>query len=205
MLTRISRRSSSIAVNAAIVSDSGGPCVCPAADFPCFPGKNADYEQCVLETRISLITATAAGSLIGTFLMGALANLPIALAPGMGLNAYFAYTVVGFRGTGSVSYQTALAAVFIEGIIFAILSILGLRQFLARLLPKTLKLAMGVGIGLFLAHIGGQSNEGIGIITYNQATLVTLGGCPPGNKTPAGECLANVMQGPTTWVGIMVS
>lgn len=83
------------------------------------------------------------------------------------------------------------------------LSILGLRQALARLLPKTLKLAMGAGIGLFLAHIGAQSAEGLGIVTYNSATLVTLGGCPAEDKSPAGECLANVMRGPTTWVGIM--
>ncbi|KAI9024724.1 permease family-domain-containing protein [Hyaloraphidium curvatum] len=192
-----------IAVNAAIVSDTGGPCECPADLFPCFPGKDVAYDQCVFELRKSLITATTAGSLIGCFLMGAFANLPIALAPGMGLNAYFAYTVVGFRGTGSVPFEVALAAVFIEGVIFAILSILGLRQALARFLPQTLKLAMGVGIGFFLAHIGGQTSEGIGLITYNQATLVTLGGCPLDDRNERNECLANVMRGPTTWVGIM--
>lgn len=84
-----------------------------------------------------------------------------------------------------------------------VISLLGLRQFLARLLPKTLKLAMGVGIGFFLAHIGAQSGEGIGLITNDQATLVTLGGCPLSDRDANGTCIANVMQGPTTWIGIM--
>lgn len=83
--------------------------------------------------------------------MGLFANMPIALAPGMGLNAYFTYTVVGFHGSGPVTYQLALTAVFVEGFIFVALSLLGLRQWLARLIPPSIKLASGVGIGLYLS------------------------------------------------------
>ena len=84
-------------------------------------------------------------------MMGLCANMPIALAPGMGLNAYFTYTVVGFHGTGPVPYRLALAAVFVEGLVFVGLSILGLRQWLARAIPMSIKLASSVGIGLYLS------------------------------------------------------
>jgi AGZA family xanthine/uracil permease-like MFS transporter len=69
----------------------------------------------------------------------------------VGLNAYFAYNVVGFHGTGTVSYQLALTAVFVEGFVFVGLSLLGLRQWLARAIPRSIKLATGVGIGLYLS------------------------------------------------------
>jgi AGZA family xanthine/uracil permease-like MFS transporter len=84
-------------------------------------------------------------------MMGLCANMPIALAPGMGLNAYFTYTVVGFHGTGPVSYRLALTAVFVEGLVFVGLSLLGLRQWLARAIPMSIKLATSVGIGLYLS------------------------------------------------------
>jgi AGZA family xanthine/uracil permease-like MFS transporter len=83
--------------------------------------------------------------------MGLFANMPIALAPGMGLNAYFTYTVVGFHGDGPVSYRLALTAIFIEGFVFVGLSLFGLRQWLARVIPASIKLASGVGIGLYLS------------------------------------------------------
>lgn len=76
-----------------------------------------------------------------------------------------------------VTYQTALAAVFIEGWIFIVLAITGMRTKMIGLVPRTLILAMSVGIGLFLAHIGLQGAEGIGVVTYEPATLVTLGAC----------------------------
>ena len=97
--------------------------------------------------------------------MGLFANMPIALAPGMGLNAYFAYQVVGPNGSGPVSYRLALTAVFVEGLIFVALSILGLRQWLARAIPSSLKIASGAGIGLYLALIGLTYDAGIGAIT----------------------------------------
>ncbi|KAG6841600.1 hypothetical protein C0991_009356 [Blastosporella zonata] len=83
--------------------------------------------------------------------MGLLANLPVGLAPGLGLNAYFAYSVVGFHGSGIITYGEALAAVFLEGWIFFFLSLLGLRQWLVRIMPQSLVLAVGAGIGLFIA------------------------------------------------------
>lgn len=84
--------------------------------------------------------------------MGLFANMPIALAPGMGLNAYFTYTVVGFHGLGPVPYTLALTAVFVEGFVFVGLSLLGMRQWLARVIPASIKLASGVGIGLYLSN-----------------------------------------------------
>lgn len=93
----------------------------------------------------------------------------------MGLNAYFTYNVVGYHGSGKVSYQTAVAAVLIEGCIFLILSIFGIRQWLARVIPMSIKVAMGCGIGLYLCFIGLQSSAGIGLVGLDKSTLVTLG------------------------------
>jgi len=87
---------------------------------------------CVQLIKRDLVTATAAIAALTSFCMGLFANLPIALAPGMGLNAYFAYTVVGFHGAGMVPYQVALTAVFVEGWVFVGLTLLGIRQWLAR-------------------------------------------------------------------------
>ncbi|KAK9908098.1 hypothetical protein WJX75_002714 [Coccomyxa subellipsoidea] len=178
-----------LAVNALILSDTGGPCGpndCTGPDkgnpecvYPDDYGlTNVGYMTCVGHVRQSLVTATAASSCIASLLMGIGANLPVALAPGMGLNAYFAYNVVGYRGSGNVSYQTALAAVFVEGWIFIVLALTGLRLRLIRLVPKSIMLATSAGIGLFLAFIGLQSTEGLGVISYDPATLVSLGGCP---------------------------
>ena len=110
--------------------------------------------------------ATAIASCLATLLMALLANYPFALAPGMGLNAYFAYTVVLTMG---YSWKVALAAVFIEGIIFIILSLTNVREAIFSSIPMTLKLAVGGGIGLFIAFIGLQNG---GIVEGNPATLV---------------------------------
>lgn len=134
-------------------------------------------DECVEDVRKSLITATAAACVCSHFLMGIFGNLPLAVAPAMGLNAYFAYTVVGFMGTGRVTYGQALSAVFVEGFIFIIVSVIGLRSYLVQILPRSIMLSTSAGIGLFLAHIGLQGAEGLGIVTYEPATLVTLGGC----------------------------
>ena len=117
----------------------------------------------------AVMVATILGSVVGTLLMALLANYPFALAPGMGLNAFFAYTVV--LGMG-ISWQVALAAVFIDGVIFLILSILPVRKRIVNDIPMTLKLAVSVGIGLFIAFIGLQS---AGVIVGDPATLVALG------------------------------
>ncbi|KAG0253765.1 hypothetical protein DFQ27_007237 [Actinomortierella ambigua] len=190
-----------ISVNALIVTDSGGMCVCtqPETDGTC--GNDPSYMDCLATLKLDLITATAAIACISTLLIGVFANLPIGLAPGMGLNAYFAYTVVGYHGTGKTKFDTAMAAVFIEGILFILLSLFGIRQWLARLIPQSIKIATGAGIGLYLCFIGMQSSAGIGLIGGDTATLVTLSGC---TKDVDGKCIAGTkMEGPTTWMGIL--
>ena len=116
----------------------------------------------------SLLVATCLGSAFATFLMAFLANYPFALAPGMGLNAFFAFTVV--LGMG-VSWQTALAAVFVEGIIFIILTLTKIREEVVNSIPTALKIGVSGGIGLFIAFIGLQS---AGIIVNNDAVLLGL-------------------------------
>jgi AGZA family xanthine/uracil permease-like MFS transporter len=87
-------------------------------------------------------------------------------------------------GTGRITYQQALTAVFVEGFIFILVSVVGVRAFLLSKMPKSLLLSTSAGIGLFLAHIGLQQGEGLGVVTYNSATLVTLGGCAPQYRQP---------------------
>ncbi len=116
-----------------------------------------------------VFTATALASMIATLLMAFMANLPIALAPGMGLNAFFAFTVVLTMG---YSWQLALTAVFVEGIIFILMSFFNIREAIVKSIPQNIKNAVSVGIGLFIAFIGLQN---AGIIANNDATLVSLG------------------------------
>ncbi len=117
----------------------------------------------------ALYTATALAAVTGTLVMAFWARLPYALAPGMGLNAFFAYTVV--LGLG-YPWQMAITAVFIEGLIFIILTALNIREAIINAIPMNIKHSISAGIGLFIAFIGLQN---AGIIVNNQATLVTLG------------------------------
>ncbi len=117
----------------------------------------------------SVFTATALAAIIGTMVMAFYAKKPFGLAPGMGLNAFFVFTVCLTMG---YSWQFALTAVLIEGIIFIILTVTKVRSWLVNAIPGTLKKAIGAGIGLFIAFIGLQS---AGIIVNSDATLVTLG------------------------------
>ncbi|MFC6646256.1 NCS2 family permease [Granulicella cerasi] len=117
----------------------------------------------------AVTTATCLCAAFGSILMGALANYPLALAPGMGLNAYFTYTVV--KGMG-VPWQTALGAVFLSGVIFLLLTFGGIRQKLVAAIPYQLHSAVAGGIGLFIAFIGLRES---GIIVPSAATTVTLG------------------------------
>lgn len=126
--------------------------MCPASSPDPTCTDDLQYNLCLSVIRRDFITGTAAIAALTSFCMGLFANMPIALAPGMGLNAYFTYTVVGFHGTGPVSYALALTAVFVEGFVFIGLSLLGLRQWLARVIPASIKLASGVGIGLYLSE-----------------------------------------------------
>ena len=116
--------------------------------------------------RGAIFTATALASFIATCLMALLSNYPFVLAPGMGLNAYFAYTVV--LGMG-YSWQQALAAVFVEGLIFILLSLTNVREAIFNSIPMNLKHAVSVGIGLFIAFIGLQNAK---IVINNDSTLV---------------------------------
>ena len=117
----------------------------------------------------AVFVATCLAAALGSALMGLLANYPVALAPGMGLNAYFTYGVV--KGMGH-AWETALGAVFLSGILFLIVSLTHLREWVINSIPKSLKLAIAAGIGLFLAIIGLKS---AGIIAAHPATLVTIG------------------------------
>lgn len=115
----------------------------------------------------AVFTATALASLLATLLMAGLSNYPFVLAPGMGLNAYFAYTVVLQMG---YTWQMALAAVFIEGLIFILLSLTNVREAIFNAIPMNLKHAVSVGIGLFIAFIGLQNAK----IVVGSATLVSV-------------------------------
>jgi len=124
------------------------------------------------ETGMPLAAVTAAtciSAAVGSFLMGGFARYPIALAPGMGLNAYFTYTVV--KGMG-VPWQAALGAVFISGVAFFLLTVLGVRQLIISTIPVELYAAVAAGVGLFIAFIGLRN---AGIIVPHPATTVTLG------------------------------
>eukprot|EP00617_Octactis_speculum_P016619 CAMPEP_0185745944 /NCGR_PEP_ID=MMETSP1174-20130828/4331_1 /TAXON_ID=35687 /ORGANISM="Dictyocha speculum, Strain CCMP1381" /LENGTH=549 /DNA_ID=CAMNT_0028420245 /DNA_START=24 /DNA_END=1673 /DNA_ORIENTATION=- len=169
-----------LAVNARLLAESGGPCNEKYDNI-----FSADYETCLEDFRRQLITITAFSSLIGCVLMGIFANLPFALAPGMGMNAYFTYDVVGWRGGGDVPWKMAMTAIFIEGLIFIFLACTGLRIKFAKLIPKPVHLATTGGIGMFLAHLGLQTAEGIGVVVSDIATAVTLGGCAADKRSYA--------------------
>ncbi len=117
----------------------------------------------------AVFAATALAAAIGSILMGVLAKFPIALAPGMGLNAFFAYTVVLGFGT---PWQTALTGALLAGILFVLLSLSGIREKIINAIPMELKHAVGAGIGIFIAFVGFQSS---GIIVGNESTLVSIG------------------------------
>lgn len=121
----------------------------------------------------ALVTATCLTAAMACILMGLFANLPFALASGMGLNAFFAFSVVIGMG---ISWQTALTAVFIEGIIFILLSLFKVREAVVNAIPMTMKHAVTAGIGVFIAFIG---MVGSGLVVKNDATLVSMGEFTP--------------------------
>lgn len=117
----------------------------------------------------AFMVATILGAATATLIMGLWANYPFALAPGMGLNAYFAFTVCLKLG---IDWRVALAAVFVEGLIFILLTLTGVRGFVVKAVPSSIKLATSAGIGLFIAFIGLKS---AGIVVQDPATFVALG------------------------------
>ncbi len=130
---------------------------------------NPDILSAAGMDKNAVFTATALSAVIATLVMALVAKLPFALAPGMGLNAFFAFTVV--LGMG-YSWEFALTAVFLEGIVFLLLTALNVRELIVNSIPLNLKHAVSVGIGLFIAFIG---LKGTGLIIDNPATLVSLG------------------------------
>ena len=128
----------------------------------------------------AVLLATAIASFIGTLLMAFMANMPFALSAGMGLNAYLAYTVVLGQG---ISWQVALLAVFVEGIIFIILSLTNVREAIFDAIPLTLKKGVSVGIGLFIAFIGLQ-NAGLAVDSSTLVTIISF----PENFSTSGIC-----------------
>ncbi|WP_058826748.1 NCS2 family permease [Haloferax sp. Q22] len=127
----------------------------------------AGYTPGEVQSMLAVVTILAAA--IATMVMAFYANRPFAQAPGLGLNAFFAFTVVGALG---VPWQTALAAVFVEGVIFIALTAVGAREAIIKVFPEPVKMAVGTGIGLFLAIIGLQA---MGIVVNDNATLITMG------------------------------
>ncbi len=153
----------------------------------------------------AVFTATALASIIATLVMALYANFPFALAPGMGLNAFFAFTVVGIMG---YSWQFALTAVFLEGIIFIILTFVNVREAIIDSIPMNLKHAVSVGIGLFIAFIG---LNGAGIVVVGQGTPLALGSVSTGPAAVAiagllitGVMLAKNVKGALLW-GILIT
>ncbi len=119
--------------------------------------------------KSAVFVATCLAAALGSAVMGLVANYPIALAPGMGLNAYFTYTVV--KGMG-VSWQAALGAVFLSGILFLAVSLFKVREMIVNAIPRSLKLSISAGVGMFLAII---ALKNAGIVVAHPATLVTMG------------------------------
>lgn len=140
--------------------------------------------------RNALITTTALASAGITALMAILTNYPFAVAPGMGLNAFFTFTLV--RGAG-IPWPAALGIVFCSGILFLLLTVTGLRASLIRALPQELKVAISAGIGLFIAFIGLQNG---GLVVHNDTTLVTLGNLrqPAALAVVGGIILAGILS-----------
>jgi AGZA family xanthine/uracil permease-like MFS transporter len=133
--------------------------------------------------RAALVTVTALSAAIATALMALLTNYPLALAPGMGINSFFTYTIC--LGAG-VPWQQALGMVFVNGCIFLLLSITGIRERIISAIPYSLKLAITCGIGLFIAFVGLRNG---GVIVASPATLVTHGDFTSG---PVALCLAGL-------------
>lgn len=165
--------------------------------FPLFSNKDVDYKKEILAGLTTfltmayiiavnpstlsatgmdagaLVTATCLAAALGCFIMGFIANLPFALASGMGLNAFFAYTVVLKSG---VPWEVALTAVFVEGIIFIFLTLFKVREAVVNSIPINMKHAVTAGIGIFIAFLGLQ---GTGLVVLNEATLVSMGEMTP--------------------------
>jgi AGZA family xanthine/uracil permease-like MFS transporter len=243
-----------------IVSETGGTCVCPPEGMKDLCDTNIEYMLCVQEVKRDLVTATAAIAALTSFCMGLFANMPIVLAPGMGLNAYFAYTVVGYHGSGTskLASSTKRAFLIVQQAPYLIglhlqqsslrVGSLSLSRCSAfdsgslgkqtphpfilmiceqipsrhakslcgtlfinannpcRAIPASIKLATGVGIGLYLTLIGLTYSAGIGMIQGATSTPLELAGCHVSSQDPTtGLCPnSDKMRNPTMWLGIFL-
>ncbi|EFH48538.1 hypothetical protein ARALYDRAFT_489598 [Arabidopsis lyrata subsp. lyrata] len=187
-----------ITVNANILADSGATCsfhdcsTVSGSSPPgpeCVLGSNPGYEECLARVKKDLVVATLS-AMVGSLAMGLFANLPFGLAPGMGANAHIAYNVVGFRGSGSISYHTAMAIVLLEGCAFLAVSALGLRGKLACLIPQTVRLACTVDEPGHWARGTGKVNSS-DINRCAETDSVT------------GTCLGGKMKSPTFWLAVV--
>ncbi|EAA28707.3 hypothetical protein GE21DRAFT_7081 [Neurospora crassa] len=190
-----------LAANPAVIASSGYECSCRGEDKG-RPNCGQDYQACIEELRRDMVAVTAAVSAMSCILFGLMTNMPVAVAPGMGLNSYFAYQVIGIRGSGLLPWRSALTAVFLEGWIFIILSLTGLRHWLVRIIPSTMKVAGVCGIGLFLALTGLANNTGLGLITSGDVVPISLADCS--NPDQQGQCSGvSAIADPKLWLGIL--
>lgn len=152
-----------------------------AKDGPFCRFYDPGYQDCQRQFKNNVIASTCIASMLGTLIMALIARMPLAVAPAMGVNAYFTYNVVGYLATKRVSYKQALAAAFVEGWIFIFITITGVRSRLVELIPKNVMYGTAAGIGCFLAFIGLQQNEGLGCVALCFA-------CVPGCQRAAPTC-----------------
>ncbi|KAK9726740.1 hypothetical protein RND81_05G234200 [Saponaria officinalis] len=184
-----------IAIISTVLSDTGG--TCPVSDWP-----GPKYESCKNVVKNDLIVSISLTAMMGCFLMGLLANLPFGLACGTGPSMYMAYNLVGLHGSGPMSYENALGLWMVEALCFLIISGTGLRSKLGRVMPVSVRLACGVGIGFFIAFIGLQAHQGVGLIGPDPTTLVTITACAKVNPI-TGACEGKKLNSPRFWIGLM--
>ncbi|KAL9228513.1 hypothetical protein vseg_004088 [Gypsophila vaccaria] len=184
-----------IAVISTVLADSGG--TCPVSDWP-----STKYEACKAVVKNDLIVAISLTAMMGCFAMGLLANLPFGLACGTGPSMYMAYNLVGLHGSGPMTYQNALGLWMVEALFFLIISGSGLRSKLGRIMPVSIRLACGVGIGFFIAFIGLQAHQGVGLIGPDPSSLVTMTACAHTNQV-TGACEGKKLNSPRFWVGVV--
>jgi len=133
--------------------------------------------DCIEKSKKEILTGTCLAGMIGTLLLGLWGNFPGIMVPAGSTTPYFAYSVVGYMGSGSVPYRAALTSVFLEGWLFLFLSLTGLRSVITRLIPRGVALGLRSGLGLFMTFMALQGPHGLGLIAGQSSTLVTLGTC----------------------------
>ncbi|GAB2269722.1 hypothetical protein Dimus_004644 [Dionaea muscipula] len=199
-----------ISVVASVLSASGGTCSVSDCS-PTFNGTishdcrskpNAGYEGCISVIKSDLVVSVSLASMVGCLAMGILANMPFGLAPGTGQSMYMTYNLVGIHGSGAMTYQDAMGLWLAEAILFIVISASGVRAKLARLIPVSVRLACAVGIGLFMAFVGLQIHQGVGLIGPDPSSLVTITACAKADSI-TGQCIGGgKMKSMRFWLGL---